>query len=169
MTVKMAYRNYFFFFTGVSWYRLRRGQHERSSGSRHIQMFLVFTSHRFDVRYGKHQNLYAVRGMYFPLELRPYSGSWPSLTGLGNHSIWTHHTRWDSSGRRIGPSQRPLPDKTQHSQHTNTHAHDGIRTHNPSKREAADPNLRPRGQRTLLRETHGGHVVGASKTNWKNV
>jgi len=21
----------------------------------------------------------------------------------------------------------------------------------------------------LLRETHGGHVVGASKTNWKNV
>jgi hypothetical protein len=43
------------------------------------------------------------------------------------------------------PSQRPLPDNTQHSQQTDLHALDGIRTHNPSKREAADPRLRPRG------------------------
>jgi len=52
MTVKMGYRNYFFFFTGVFWYRLRRGQHGCSNGSRHIQIFRVFTSHRFDVRNG---------------------------------------------------------------------------------------------------------------------
>jgi hypothetical protein len=42
-------------------------------------------------------------------------------------------------------SQRPLPDNTQHSQETDIHALVGIRTHNPSKRAAADPRLRPRG------------------------
>jgi hypothetical protein len=110
----------------------------------HIQMFLVFTSHRFDVRNGEHQNLYAVRGVYFPVELRPYSGSWPSLTGLGDHSIWTHHTWWDSSERLNGPSQRPLPDNTQHSQETDIHAPGGIRTCNPSQRAAADPRLTSR-------------------------
>jgi len=30
----------------------------------------------------------------------------------------THHTRYDSSGRVISPTQRPLPDNTQHSQAT---------------------------------------------------
>ena len=30
----------------------------------------------------------------------------------------THHSRYDSSGRMISPSQRPLPDNTQHSQQT---------------------------------------------------
>jgi hypothetical protein len=33
---------------------------------------------------------------------------------------------------------------TLHSQETNTHAPDGIRTHNPSKRAASDPRLRLR-------------------------
>jgi hypothetical protein len=61
------------------------------------------------------------------------------------HTFWTHYTRYDSSGRVISPSQRPLPDITQHSQETDIHALGGIRTHNPSKRAAADPRLRPRG------------------------
>jgi hypothetical protein len=34
----------------------------------------------------------------------------------------THHTRYDSSGRVINPSQRPLPDITHHSQQTNIQA-----------------------------------------------
>ena len=34
---------------------------------------------------------------------------------------------------------------TQHSQQTNIHAPGGIRTHDPSRRAAADPRLRPRG------------------------
>jgi len=33
----------------------------------------------------------------------------------------------------ISPSQRPLPDNTQHSQQTNIHAPVGIRTHNRSR------------------------------------
>jgi hypothetical protein len=45
----------------------------------------------------------------------------------------------------IGPTKRSLPDKTQHSQETDIHFPGGIRTHNPSKRTAADPRLRPRG------------------------
>ena len=47
----------------------------------------------------------------------------------------------------IGPSQRPLPDNTQHSQQTDVHAPGGIRIRIPSKRTAADPRLRPRGHR----------------------
>jgi hypothetical protein len=42
---------------------------------------------------------------------------------------------------RPSPSQRPQPDNTQHSQVTDIHAPGGIRTHNPSKRAAAEPRL----------------------------
>ena len=41
--------------------------------------------------------------------------------------------------------KRPLPDNTQHSQQTDIHATGGIRTHNLSRRAAADLRLRPRG------------------------
>ena len=53
----------------------------------------------------------------------------------------------------ISPTQRPLPDITQHSHQTDIHAPGGIRTRNPSKREAADPRLRPRGHRDQLTST----------------
>jgi len=58
---------------------------------------------------------------------------------------YTHHTRYDSSGRVTSPRQRPLPDNTQHSQKTDIHFPGGIQTRNPSKRAAADPRLRPCG------------------------
>jgi len=58
----------------------------------------------------------------------------------------THHKRQDSSGRVISPTQRPIPDNTQHTQGTDIHAAGGIRTHNPSKRAAADQRLIPCGQ-----------------------
>ena len=45
----------------------------------------------------------------------------------------------------ISPSQRPLPDNTQHSQETNFQALGGIRTHDRSRREAVDLRLKPRG------------------------
>jgi hypothetical protein len=35
----------------------------------------------------------------------------------------------------IGPTQRPLPDNTQHSQETDIHDPGGIRTHNPSNEQ----------------------------------
>jgi hypothetical protein len=61
--------------------------------------------------------------------------------------IWshsdTHHIRWDSSGRGIGPSQRTLSDNTNTVQ-DKCPCSGGIRTHDPSKRSAADPRLRPR-------------------------
>jgi hypothetical protein len=41
----------------------------------------------------------------------------------------------------ISPTQRPLPDNTQHSQDRDFHASGGTRTHKPSKRTAADPRL----------------------------
>ena len=48
----------------------------------------------------------------------------------------THHSQYDSSGRVISSSQRPLPDNTQHSQQTNTHAPGRIRTHDLNRRAA---------------------------------
>ena len=46
----------------------------------------------------------------------------------------------------MGPTQRPLPDNTQHSQQTVIHARGGVRNLHPSKRAAADTRLRPRGR-----------------------
>jgi len=78
---------------------------------------------------------------FFLVALRPEAGSWPPLTGLHNHTPHTVGPLWGV----INPSQRPLPDSTQHSQETDTHAPGGIRTNNPSKRAAADPHRRRRG------------------------
>ena len=66
----------------------------------------------------------------------------------------THHSRQDSSGRVITPTQRSVPDNTQHSQETNIHALSGIRTHNSRKQASVDPRLRPRGHRFGLKSTH---------------
>ena len=41
---------------------------------------------------------------------------------LSRSHTTTHHTQQDSSGRVIIPTQRPLPDNTQHSQQTDIHA-----------------------------------------------
>jgi hypothetical protein len=64
-----------------------------------------------------------------------------------DHTHWIHHTSWDSSGRVIDPSQKPLLGNTQHSQETDIHASGGIRTRYSSYRAAVDPRLRPRGHR----------------------
>ena len=54
----------------------------------------------------------------------------------------THHSRQDSSGRKISSLQRPLPDNTQQSQQTNIHAPPvGFEL----RRAAADLRLRTRG------------------------
>ena len=63
------------------------------------------------------------------------------LSRLYDHTQ-THHTWQDSYGRVIRQSHRPLPDNTQHSQETDICAPCGIRTRNPSKRMASEPNLR---------------------------
>jgi hypothetical protein len=42
--------------------------------------------------------------------------------------------------------QRPLHDKTQHSQETGFHAPAGIRAHNPRKTAAADPHLKEKSE-----------------------
>ena len=84
----------------------------------------------------------------------------PVGQGLLTHEVYrshttTHHSRWDSSGRVIISSQRPLPDNTQHSQQTNVHDSRGIRTHNLSKPAAADLSLRPCGLWNRLTNNFG--------------
>ena len=60
--------------------------------------------------------------VYFcPLFNSPYCARASSLLML-NDRTQTHHTRQESSGRVISPTQRHLPDSTQHSQETYIHA-----------------------------------------------
>jgi hypothetical protein len=51
----------------------------------------------------------------------------------------THHIQWDSSGRVIGPPQRPLSDNKQHSQCADIHASGGIRTRRPQQATGRKP------------------------------
>ena len=71
----------------------------------------------------------------------PLVGQGLLIVEASRSHLKTRHIREDSSARVISPTQRPLPDKTQHSQETDINYHDGIRTRNPSKRMAADPRL----------------------------
>ena len=70
---------------------------------------------------------------YFPdLKKRPFfphSATTPiglSLLFVEASRSQVQHIRQDSSGRVISPTQRPLPDNTQHSQGTDIHAPAGL-------------------------------------------
>ena len=67
---------------------------------------------------------------------------------VGQERLINEASRSHSAGllwTRDQPAQRPLPNKTQHSQEVDIRVPGGIRTHNPSKRAAADPRRKPRG------------------------
>ena len=69
-----------------------------------------------------------------------------SLSRLHDHSQ-THYTRWDSSGRVISPTQKPLPDNTQHTQQTDINA--PRRNSNPQPQRTSGRRPTPQTERTL--------------------
>jgi len=81
---------------------------------------------------------------FFFVALRPNAGHGLLILEVSWSHTTTYHSRYDSSGRVISSSQRPLPDNTQHSQQTNINAPGGIRTNDRRRRAAADLRLRPR-------------------------
>jgi hypothetical protein len=96
--------------------------------------------------YSLHINIFVcdeISRFFFIFRHSPQWNRASSFTRFLDHTT-THHSRKASSGRVISSSQRPLPDNTQHSRQTSIPL-DGIRTHNLSRREAADLRLRPRG------------------------
>ena len=101
--------------------------------------------------------------------LMVWQGFWTRSSSLSRfHEHTQTHSNWyDSSGSVISPTQRPLPDKTQHSHQRDIHAPGGIRTHNPSKQAAADPLLRPCGhwdrQNLLLRLINRNFLLGCQR------
>ena len=90
-------------------------------------------------------SLFIFELFFFTVALRSNAGHGLLILEVSRSHTTTHHSRQDSSGRVISSSQRPLPDNTQHSQLTNIHAPGGIRTHDLSRRAAANLRLRPRG------------------------
>ena len=91
------------------------------------------------------QNSYLFTFFFVAVALRPNAGHGLLILEVSRSHTKTHRSRQDSSGRVISSSQRPLPDKTRHLQQTNIHDPGGIRTHDLSRRAAADLRLRPRG------------------------
>ena len=87
--------------------------------------------------------MYSLLSIYLVV-LRPNAGHDLLIHEVSRSHTTTHHSRQDSSGQAIGSSQRPLSDNTQHSQQKNIHTPGGIRTHDLSRRAAADLRLRPR-------------------------
>jgi len=73
-----------------------------------------------------------------------------SLGVVGHCYVWSHTTKHPSlSVGLIRTRDRPAAE-TSNWQDIESHAPGGIRTHNPSKRAAADPRLTPRGHRHWL-------------------
>jgi hypothetical protein len=82
------------------------------------------------------------------------------------HNIqWQIRTRYDSSGRVIGPSQKPLPD-TKYSQKIYVHAAGRIRTCNCRKRAAANP---LRGRRDRLQRLPNTYIYVRLCTNLNSI
>ena len=92
---------------------------------------------------------------FSPMAQQPQCAKASSLSRL-HCRTQTHHTRYDSSGRVIGPTQRPLPDNTQHSQHTDIHAPGGIWTWNPSASEM--PQTHPLDSAATGISNNAGHL-----------
>jgi len=62
----------------------------------------------------------------------------------------------------ISPKQGTIPDKTQHSQGTDIHAHGGIRTHNSSKQAAVQLCLKRSGP-----DANGANIEMQKDGNFK--
>ena len=56
--------------------------------------------------------------IYFPWHNTSQWVRASQLSRLHDHTHWTHHTRWEFSGRGISPTQRLLPDNTHKRQTT---------------------------------------------------
>jgi len=76
--------------------------------------------------------------IFCPVALRPKAGHGLLIIEASRSHTTTHHCQYDFSGRVISLSQRPLPDRTQHTRETNFHVPCGIGTHNLRRRAAAD-------------------------------
>jgi hypothetical protein len=84
---------------------------------------------------------------------RPQWARASSFTRFSRSRSSTHHSRQDSSEREWSARRRDLYLTIHNTYKTNYHAPDGIRTHNLSRRAAADARLRSRGHWNRLLDT----------------
>ena len=120
----------------------------------HSQRFFQISGIHYTARHTSHfASFIWTLSLFFLLALQPIVGLyfvalWRGYSLLAYELSWshttTHHSRQDSSGRVISPSQRPLPDNTRQSQQTNIHAPGGIRTHDSRNAIPTDHKYRDR-------------------------
>ena len=106
-----------------SYERLQSNRHTRiqTTAPIFLSLFLAFLIHQSDL-------------FYLLVQLQRVSAASDHTRHTHTHTH-THihtYTEKDSSIRGISPSQRPLPDNTQHSQETDIHAPGGIRIRKPA-------------------------------------
>jgi hypothetical protein len=109
-------------------------------------------------------------GSKFTSVCRPFFYGSTSLVGQGlliveasrSHSDTPHSV--NSPGRVISPSQRFLPNNTQHLQETDIHIPGGIRTNNPTKQAAEDPRLWLRPDLSILPQRNSGTVTSIRRS-----
>jgi hypothetical protein len=84
---------------------------------------------------------------FFNRSTAPWGPMPPHFSRLHNHTLF-RHTTLGTTPLDEGPARRRdlyLTTHKNHKRQTDIHASGGIRTHDPSKRAAADPRFRPRG------------------------
>ena len=79
-------------------------------------IFNIFVTHPL-FWVGSFTPMWSNNKLFFSVVFRPDSGSWPPSTGLRDHPHRSHHTRYDSIGRVISPTQRTLC----HNKYSTTH------------------------------------------------
>ena len=90
--------------------------------------------------------LITTAGMCQYLAQQPNAGQGRLMVEVFRSRTITHHSRQDYPGRGIGPSQRPLPDSTQHSQDRHPCPR---RNSNPQSQQASGRRSSPQTARPL--------------------
>ena len=103
---------------------------------------IAFLSRVFLIQYLIFLLFYPFHIVFSPLAARPNGGHSLLIVEAYRSHTTKQRTQYNSPGRVIGSSQRPLPDKTQHSQQADIHAPGEIRTRTSSKLAAVEPRLR---------------------------
>jgi hypothetical protein len=132
---------------------------------------LKFYLRQINLFYGHFINRFVFYSFYIPPPRWGNSPQWATASSWSGFTITLSHitlgrTRLDEWSAH----RRDLYLKTHNSQETHIHVPSGIRTHNPSKRAAADISLRSHGHRdriSLIWDHYNNMSLSVSVFRWK--
>jgi len=87
-------------------------QHRKTKSKGYVFLKLIC------MRPEPHECKHKIKELFIFLPRQPPVGHDLLIHKVSRSHTTTHHSRWDSSGRVISSSQKPLPDNTQHARQT---------------------------------------------------